>query len=118
MPRHIEGIDHFVFYALEALTGVKFLHGQPVCLGVVVGSLLHDSRAEQMLDAIHRIGLDIRPEAMGVTWQQTTEALIGLKDFVKSAGRWHSIAHDTVITETFVADLRAQIEARYGRWTN
>ncbi len=118
MPRHIEGIDHFVFYALEALTGVKFLHGQPVCLGVVVGSLLHDSRAEQMLDAIHRIGLDIRPEAMGVTWQQTTEALIGLKDFVKSVGRWHSIAHDTVITETFVADLRAQIEARYGRWTN
>ena len=69
-PRHIEGIDHFFFYSLEYETGHKFLHGQPVCLGVYIGALLHDSRAEEMLRTMHRVGLDIRPEAMGVTWQE------------------------------------------------
>jgi glycerol-1-phosphate dehydrogenase [NAD(P)+] len=116
-PRHIEGIDHFVFYALEHLTGRKFLHGQPVCLGVYVGSLLHGSRAEEMLTAIHDIGLDIRPEAMGVTWEQVSTALCGLKHFVREAGLWHSIAHDVEIDPGFVDRIRETIEACYGRWT-
>ena len=117
MPRHIEGIDHFVFYALEAATGVKFLHGQPVCLGVVVGSLLHDARADEMLDAICDIGLDIRPEAMGLTWARTSEVLLGLGDFVRQAGLWHGIAHDVPITRAFVSDLRRRIEHAFGPWT-
>ena len=118
MPRHIEGIDHFVFYALERFTGRKFLHGQPVCFGVYVGSLLHEARAEQMLSTMQRIGLDIRPEAMGVTWDQMAEALIGLRDFVQGEALWHSIAHDLPITAAFVERLRANIEAAYGPWPN
>ena len=117
MPRHIEGIDHFVFYALEQVTGRKFLHGQPVCLGVYVGSLLHEARAEEMLTAIHHIGLDIRPEAMGITWDEVAEALTCLKAFVHDAGLWYSIAHDVEITPAFVARLRHGIEARYGAWS-
>lgn len=117
MPRHIEGIDHFVFYALEQVTGAKFLHGQPVCLGVFIGSLLHEARAGEMLSAMHKIGLDIRPEAMGITWQQVAEALTGLKAFVRDAALWHSIAHDVEITPAFVERLRRDIEARYGTWS-
>ena len=112
-PRHIEGIDHFVFYALEKLTGKKFLHGQPVCLGLVVGSLLHDSRADEMLETIVHIGLDIRPEAMGITWEDVTEALTGLKPFVHEADLWRSIAHDVTITPAFVRDLRERLDAAY-----
>lgn len=117
MPRHIEGIDHFVFYALEHVTGRKFLHGQPVCLGVYVGSLLHDARAEEMLSAIHTIGLDIRPEAMGVTWDQVSDVLTGLRAFVREAGLWHSIAHDAEIGPAFVERLRRDLEARFGPWS-
>lgn len=116
-PRHIEGIDHFVFYALEYHTGRPFLHGQPVCLGIYVGSLLHDSRAEEMLDAIHRVGVDIRPEAMGITWDDTARALVDLRDYVRRAGLWYGIAHDAVIDDAFVARLRLNIEAKYGPWS-
>ena len=112
-PRHIEGIDHFVFYALERLTGKKFLHGQPVCLGIYIGSLLHESRAEEMLQAMHHIGLDIRPQAMGISWGDVSEALLGLRRFVNEAGLWHSIAHDVEIGADFVERLRARIEAQY-----
>lgn len=41
--RHIEGVEHFIFYALEYLTGKKFIHGQPVCLGIYIGSLLQEN---------------------------------------------------------------------------
>jgi glycerol-1-phosphate dehydrogenase [NAD(P)+] len=116
-PRHIEGIDHFVFYALEYHTGRAFLHGQPVCLGIYVGSLLHDSRAAEMLDAIHRVGVDIRPEAMSITWGDTAKALKDLKNYVRKAGLWYGIAHDADIDDRFIETLRGNIEAKYGPWS-
>lgn len=115
-PRHIEGIDHFFFYTLENQTGRKFLHGQPVCLGVYAGALLHDSRAQEMLDTIVTVGLDIRPEAMGVSWADAERAFTGMRAFVKEAGLWHSIAHDVEITPAFVMTLRQNIESAYGLW--
>jgi hypothetical protein len=103
---------------LEYETGKKFLHGQPVCLGVYIGSLMHKSQAEDMLKTIHRIGLDIRPEAMGVTWKDVTTALINLRDYVRRNGLWHSIAHDTEIKPDFVERIRDGIEAVYGPWAS
>ncbi len=115
-PRHIEGIDHFFFYSLEYLTGKKFLHGQPVSLGVYIGSLLHRSRAEEMLACMHDIGLDIRPEAMQVTWKDVATALFNLRDYVREKELWYSIAHDTEITQSFADEVRRNVESVYGRW--
>lgn len=115
-PRHIEGIDHFFFYALEARTGRKFLHGQPVCLGTVIGTQLHEQRAEAFLSAVHRMGVDIRPEAMEVTWDEVAETLFALRDFVRDQGLWYGIAHEAQIDRGFVARLRSRIEGLYGAW--
>jgi glycerol-1-phosphate dehydrogenase [NAD(P)+] len=112
-PRHIEGTDHFVFYTLEKITGRKFLHGQPVGLGVVVGSMLHENRADEMLDVIARIGLDIRPEAMGLRWDELEEGLRTMRDYVRSQPLWHSIAHDSEITPGFLGDLRRRLDKAY-----
>lgn len=113
MPRHIEGVEHFFFYTLEHLTGRKFIHGQPVGLGVYIGSLLHNSRAEEMLHAMRDIGLDIRPQAMGLTWDDVAAALAAMRGFVRRNGLWHSIAHDTEIAPDFVECVRTGVEAAY-----
>jgi glycerol dehydrogenase-like iron-containing ADH family enzyme len=115
-PRHIEGTDHFVFYALEYCTGKKFIHGQPVCLGIVVGSLLHDHQADQMLQAIHRVGVDIRPEAMGITWADVAHALKNIRSFVQQEGLWYTILHEVEIRDDFIDDLRRRITRLYGPW--
>ncbi len=112
-PRHIEGTDHFLFYTLEALTGRKFLHGQPVGLGVVVGSMLHENRADELLDVIARIGLDIRPEAMGLSWTALEEGLTTMRGYLATLPLWHSIAHDVAITPGFIADLRRRLDRAY-----
>ncbi len=113
-PRQIEGVEHYLFYSLEMATGVKFLHGQPVCLGIVAGSMLHDHRADEILDAVCEIGLDIRPDAMGITWDQVTHSLLTLRDFAwENPHLWRSIAHDASISRSFCDDLRERVETRY-----
>ena len=112
-PRHIEGTDHFLFYTLEKQTGKKFLHGQPVGLGIVVGSMLHEKGADEMLDTIAGIGLDVRPQAMGLTWDQAVEGLTGMRDYVRTLPLWHSMAHDVTITPGFVKDLQNRLDRAY-----
>ncbi len=115
-PRHIEGVDHFLFYTLEFLYQKSFIHGQPVCLGVFVGSALQDNRAEEMLSAIRRVGVDIRPEAMGLTWEQVAEGIRKMGWYVQQAGLWYTIANDKPVTEDFIAQCRERIYATYGPW--
>jgi glycerol-1-phosphate dehydrogenase [NAD(P)+] len=115
-PCHIEGIDHFFFYTLEYLTGKHFIHGQPVCLGIYIGSALQDNDAEAMLTAIHRVGVDIRPEAMGVTWEDTAEAMRKMGWYVRYAGLWHSVADIKPVTEDFIAHVKDRVYSTYGAW--
>ena len=36
-----------------------------------------------------------------------------MKEYINKIGLWHSIAHDKVIDEKFVADLKLKIEKKY-----
>ncbi|HUO45297.1 MAG TPA: iron-containing alcohol dehydrogenase [Acidimicrobiia bacterium] len=115
-PRHIEGVEHFFFYNLERLTGRHFIHGQPVGLGVVIGSVLQENEPERMLSALQRVGLDIRPEAMGVTWDDVAETLTSLAEFVRRAGLWFTVADIKPIDGDFVDRIRETVQEAYGPW--
>ena len=125
--RHVEGVEHLFFYALEARTGKKFIHGQPVCLGVYLGAAMHDlgdrgretahPMAEEMLAAIHRVGMDIRPEAMGVTWEDVAATLHGLAAFVQENDLPYTVANEAQITDQFIGHARRRIEATFGPLT-
>lgn len=110
-PRHIEGVEHFIFYALEARTGIKFLHGQAVCLGLIAGAMMHGKRVRELRKAVADIGVDIRPESMGLSWRDVDETLVGLRDFVRSNGLPYGIAHDFDVDDGFLKQLRLQTEA-------
>jgi glycerol dehydrogenase-like iron-containing ADH family enzyme len=116
-PRHIEGVEHFFFYNLEKRTGRHFVHGQPVGLGIVLGSVLHGAGAEELVAALARVGVDIRPEAMGVTWHDAEQAMRSLRAFTRDAGLWHSIADEREVDEAVVNRVRDLVEAAYGPWT-
>jgi glycerol dehydrogenase-like iron-containing ADH family enzyme len=105
-PRHIEGVEHFFFYALEARTGKKFLHGQAVCLGIIVGAMMHNRRVDELRNAIKFIGVDMRPESMGVTWQDVDATVMGLNIFVRDQGLPYGIAHNFKPDEAFCANLK------------
>jgi glycerol dehydrogenase-like iron-containing ADH family enzyme len=117
-PRHIEGVDHFLFYNLEQITGRHFIHGQPVGLGIYVGSLWQDNGAADMLGALHRAGVDIRPEAMGVTWDDVGEAVRTLPEYVRAAGLWFSVVDAVAVDDSLVERARQGIESVYGPWVD
>jgi len=111
--RPVEGVGHLLCYALESLTGKAFVHGQPVCLGVVAGALMHgDSRAVELLDAVCEIGVDIRPRAMGITWDEARHALLGLRQFARDNKLHYGIAHETKLDDGFVDELRALVDEK------
>lgn len=110
-PRHIEGVEHQIFYALEARTGVKFLHGQAVCLGLVAGAMMHGRRVDELRLAVAEIGVDIRPERMGISWDDVDAALLGLAGFVSDQGLPHGIAHDFAVDRGFLRELRDKVNA-------
>ena len=112
-PRHIEGVEHFFFYNLERLTGRHFIHGQPVGLGIVAGSVVQGNEPERIVSAIARAGVDIRPEAMGVTWDDVGEALRTLPTFVRDAGLWFSVADTMTIGDEHVARVREVVDAAF-----
>jgi glycerol-1-phosphate dehydrogenase [NAD(P)+] len=129
-PRHVEGVEHFIFYALEYHTGLKFVHGQPICLGIYLGSAMHESidlsvpnadrrcpPAKEMLDIIHRSRVDIRPEAMGITWEQVAGVLYDLPLFVTRNDLPYTVANEARITDAFIEQSRKHIEATFGPWT-
>ena len=112
-PRHIEGVEHHIFYALEAHTGKKFLHGQAVCLGIVLGAMMHGLRAEELLHAVTCLGIDIRPPAMSATWDEVFATMRGLRDFVAREELAYGIANDFEVKEDFLTIARDKIEGAY-----
>lgn len=109
-PRHIEGSEHFLFYALEAVTGKKFIHGQAVSLGILVMSALQDNDPEGIRAVIDRIGIPYRPAEMGVSWDDVAEALRRLPDVVRDGRLWYTVASDKAITAGFTDAVRDWIE--------
>lgn len=115
-PRHIEGTDHFLFYTLEYMTKKKFIHGLPVCLGIFTGSMMQGNDPDDILDLIYRAGVDIRPENMGITWDDVFAALKFEREYVVKAGMWYTVANDYLVDDAFCNKVKDKIIAKYGPW--
>ena len=98
-PRHIEGIEHFFFYNLEYITNKKFIHGQPVCLGFILGCLLHGKLEEKFIKFFKSINFNFTPEAMGIDWNDVEKTLSTLKEYVEKNKLWYGIANDFKYTQ-------------------
>jgi glycerol dehydrogenase-like iron-containing ADH family enzyme len=109
-PRHIEGVEHYIFYALEAMTGRKFLHGQAVCLGIVAGAMMHGRRVDELTQAIGNIGVDMRPATMGISWSDVDAALQALPAFVRAQGLPYGIANEHEVSAAFLEELHHRVE--------
>ena len=69
-----------------------------------------------MLAARLRVGVDIRPEAMGVTWDDVGEAMRTLAAYVRSAGLWFSVADAVPVDEAVIRRIREGVTAAYQAW--
>ena len=108
-PRHIEGIEHFFFYNLEYITNKKFIHGQPVCLGFILGCLLHEKLDDRFIDFFKTIDFNFTPEAMNINWNDVEKTLSTLKEYVEKTGLWYGIANDFEYTQVILDKFKGII---------
>lgn len=114
--RHMDGVDHCYLYGLEAVTGRHFIHGQAVGFGTYFGAVMQDNDPEMVLSSLWRTGLDIRPEAMGTSWEDAATAMRGLADYVRNAGLEYTIADARPVTDDVVEHIRDRVYATFGAW--
>jgi glycerol-1-phosphate dehydrogenase [NAD(P)+] len=114
--RHLNGVDHAFLYCLESQTGRSFIHGQAVGLGTYLGAVLQDNQSEVVLGWLHRAGVDIRPEAMGIDWEAARTAMLRLAWYVRHADQPYTIADARPVTDDIVDGIRDRITATFGAW--
>ncbi|XVQ09610.1 iron-containing alcohol dehydrogenase [Spirillospora sp. CA-255316] len=108
-PRHIEGAEHFVFYALEYVTGRSFLHGQAVGLGILIASAMQNNDPDGIRTVLDRLGVPYTPQDMGITWGDVRTALGKLPEVVEKSKLWYTIASARAVTPQFFDAVRAWI---------
>ena len=100
-----EGSEHFLFYELEERLQRPFIHGQIVALGIYVMSHLQENKPEWIVQLMDDIGLDYRPQSMGIERTDLMASLLALREYVERAGCWYSVINERPITEGWVAEI-------------
>ena len=108
-PRFEEGSEHHLVYNLEYITGKHFIHGQAVCLGTYLMSSLQNNHPERMLETIREAGIDITPEALGVTWADIKKTLDTLTEFVRRQKLPYTILHEKEIPASLLENAKKVI---------
>jgi len=114
--RHMDGVDHCFLYCLEYVTGKHFIHGQAVGLGLYVGAELQDNEPAKIVEALRRAGVDIRPEAMGISWEEAATAMRRLAWYVRYADLWYTVADARPMTEDLIERIRDGLYGALGEW--
>lgn len=109
-PRHIEGAEHFIYYALELATGRPFLHGQIVGFGILIASAMQNNDPDGIRNVLDRVGIPYAPASMGTSWGEVGEAFRQLPDVIEAGNLWYTIASARQITPELFRALREWID--------
>ncbi len=102
-----EGSEHFLAYAIEEETGMSFVHGEIVGLGVVVMATLQANRPERARSILARCQVDWQPRHLGITHAAFIRAFAGLSELVVRTRAPWSVANEVALSEARVDALLA-----------
>ena len=77
-----EGSEHLFAYAMEAITGRSFVHGELVGLGTVMMAVHQGNRPEYIAGIIRSAGVRARPSELGISSNELMTCLTELPQFV------------------------------------
>lgn len=95
-PQVGAGSEHLFAWTLEATTGRHFIHGQAVCLGVVIMALLQRNDPERMRRAIEEARVPFHPRDLDLTWPDLERTLRSLAAYNQTVRRFYTICDEVV----------------------
>lgn len=92
-----EGSEHFFAYNVENLTGRSFVHGELVCLGVLLLSRLQENNPERVTRILKKTGVRFHPAQLGLSRAIVVKSLLSLKSFGEREGLVYSVINSKSI---------------------
>jgi glycerol-1-phosphate dehydrogenase [NAD(P)+] len=108
-PQVGAGSEHLFAWNLEATTGRHFVHGQIVCLGIVIMSTLQRNAPDQMARAIDEAKVPFRPRDLGLTWEQLERTLVSITDYNREVKHFYTICDEVTWDAGTLKEVRAAI---------
>lgn len=100
-----EGSEHFWAYNLEYRTGRHFVHGELICLGVLLMARLQDNEPERVRAIVECAGVRYHPVDLGITREDMRSSLRTLRAYVESERLTRSVIDERPIDESVVERL-------------
>lgn len=100
-----EGSEHYFAYNAEHVTGKHFIHGELVCLGILLMSRLQENRPEWVEPLLDELGVLYRPADIGIEAGELRETLSTLADYCHKEKLPHTIVFETEMTPSLIDDL-------------
>ena len=105
-----EGSEHFFAYNVERITGRGFVHGELVCLGVLLLSRLQENNPERVMRILKKTGVRFHPAQLNLSKTVVEKSLLTLKSFVEKEGLAFSVINmksiDAKIVNILCKDLK------------
>jgi glycerol dehydrogenase-like iron-containing ADH family enzyme len=91
-----EGSEHFFAYNAELRTGKQFIHGEIVCLGILLMSRLQQNQPDWVQALLEELGVRYRPGDIGLEPGELRESLSTLADFCREEELPHTIISEAL----------------------
>jgi len=106
-----EGSEHFFAYNAERVTGKHFIHGELVCLGILLMSRLQNNKPEWIASLLKRLGVLYRPSDLGLEMEELYTILTTLAEYCRAEGLAYSIVDECELSPATVKTLVSDLEA-------
>ena len=91
-----EGSEHFFAYNAELRTGKQFVHGEIVCLGILLMSRLQGNRPDWVMALLEDLGVRYRPAEIGLEPGELRDSLSTLPEFCRQERLPYTIISETL----------------------
>lgn len=100
-----EGSEHFFAYNVEYQTRRAYVHGELVCLGVVLMSRLQENNVARVEKILKQTGVRYQPKELGISRPELEHCLFSLKEYAEKENLVYSVINEKPITERTVKEI-------------
>jgi glycerol-1-phosphate dehydrogenase [NAD(P)+] len=100
-----EGSEHFLGYNVEHRTGRGYVHGELVCLGLLLMARLQGNEAARVERILCATGVRFQPRDLGLSRAEIEASLLSLPAYVESEGLPHSVVNERMLDAASVGEI-------------
>jgi glycerol-1-phosphate dehydrogenase [NAD(P)+] len=108
-PQAGAGSEHLFAWALEAVTGRHFIHGQIVSLGIVIMATLQRNDPRLISQTIAAARVPFRPRELDLTWEDVERTLASIPAYNRKTRHFYTICDQTACDAETLNEVRAAI---------